>query len=88
MDPDVDLLTSRLNLERLSSEDFEPEISSGEFAFLLAQKHGTWNDGRGYQYFFTDVTAFQPGEAVIVRQFENWIILVPFSVNQRLEGGL
>ncbi len=76
MDPDVDLLTSRLNLERLSSEDFEPEITSGEFAFLLAQKHGTWNDGRGYQYFFTDVTAFQPGEAVIVRQFENWIILV------------
>ena len=88
MDPDVDLLTSRLNLERLSSEDFEPKISSGQFAFLLTQKHGTWNDGRGYQYYFTDVTAFQPGEAVIVRQFENWIILVPVSVNQRLEGGL
>ncbi len=86
MDPDVELLKSRLMLQRLSEKDFKPGITPKDFAFLLTQEHSTWNDGRGYQYYFAAATTFQPGEAVIIRQYENWIILLPVSVNQRLEG--
>lgn len=85
VDPDVALLSSRLRLTDLKIVENDPEVSAAGFDFLQSFSHRVWDDGQGYCYYFMDESVYQPGEAVVVRQYENWFLLLPFTVNQQLE---